>query len=176
MAALPMITAIAGLAGGAMTALGQIRSGQAQNQAAKMEARQLEARAKESEAAGQRSALEQRRQSEILQSRALAAAGASGGSAVDPDVLRIISGIAGAGETNFQSELYQARSQANLQTAQAAARRFEGKQAKTAGFVGAAGTALSSIADTAMYFGQPKSAATTQTETVSEATRDQGFR
>lgn len=145
------------LAGTAMSAFGAVREGQAANESAKFEARQLEQQSKAQEAAGQRSALEQRRQSELMQSRALAVAGASGGGVTDPGVLRIISGIAGEGENAFQSELYNARTQAETSRSQAVARRFEGKQAKQAGVMKAASTALSGIAEAGTgYFGMSK--------------------
>lgn len=150
----------AGLAGTAMSTFGAIRQGQAANAAAKFEAQQLEQRAKEQEAAGQAAALEERRRSQILQSRALAVAGASGGGALDPGVLNIISGLEGEGEQAFQSELFNARSRAGTLEAQAAGRRFEGKQAKSASLVNAVSTALSGVSDAAMaganFFGGPR--------------------
>lgn len=149
-----------GLAGTAMSTFGAIREGQAANAAAKFEAQQLEQRAKEQEAAGQLSALEERRKSNILQSRALAVAGASGGGALDPNVLNIVSGLAGEGEQAFQSELFNARSRAGTLEAQAAGRRFEGKQAKTAGLIKGVSTAFSGLSSAAMggasFFGGTK--------------------
>lgn len=152
------ILAATALAGTAMSTFGAIRQGQAENIAAKFEARQMEARAKEQEAAGQQAALEQRRKTQVLQSRALAVAGASGAGALDPNVLRILAGLESEGEQSFQSELFNARSQAELLRGQAAGTRFSGKQSQTAGYIRGAGTALSGLADAGMmYYGSSRS-------------------
>lgn len=156
MEALVIGATVASLASGALTAVGAIRQGQAADAAARFEARQLDARAKEAEAAGQQAALERRRQAEVLKSRAIAVAGASGTGVLDPDVINIVSGISAVGEQNFQAELAQARGQAELQRSQAEGRRFEGREARQAGIMRGAATALGTLADTGMFFGQPK--------------------
>lgn len=150
------VMAAVSLAGTAMSAVGSIRQGQQQKLNADYEALQMEKNAKQVEAAGQQAALEKRRQYDILQSRALAIAGASGAGALDPDVLNIIGGLNVEGERAMGTELYNARSNANAMTSQAAATRYQGQQAQTAGYVRGAATALSGIADAAgmTYFGQ----------------------
>ena len=144
------------LAGTAIGTVGAIRQGQQQKLNADYEALQLEKNAKQTEAAGQQAALEKRRQFSIMQSRALAIAGASGAGALDPDVLNIIGGLNMEGERAYGTELYNARSNAGMMTSQAAAARYQGQQAQTAGYVRGAATALSGIADAAgmTYFGQ----------------------
>lgn len=144
------------LAGTAMGAMGSIRQGQQQKLNADYEALQLTKNAKQTEAAGQQAALEKRRQYDILQSRALAIAGASGAGALDPDVLNIIGGLNAEGERAFGTELYNARSNAGAMESQAAATRYQGQQSETAGYTRGAATALSGMADVAgmTYFGQ----------------------
>lgn len=147
MAILPALMAGLSLAGTAVSTVGAIRQGQAQQQAAEFEARQMDVSAKAVEAAGQHAALERRRQSELLQSRAQAVAGASGFGAVDPDVLKIIGGITEEGERSFQTELYNAQQQAMGIRNQAVATRFEGQEARRGGQIRAVSTALSGAAD-----------------------------
>lgn len=76
------------------TALGAVASANAQKaqataaqQQADMEAKWTERRAQETTAAAQREAMNQRRQASMLQSRLIAAAGASGSRADDPTVM-----------------------------------------------------------------------------------------
>ena len=111
MAAAAILPAL-GLAGTALTAFGAIRQGQAEKAAADHQARQLDLIAKEQEAAGQQSVIEKRRQAEILQSRALAAAGASGAGTLDSNVLNIISGLAAESERDVQLQKHETASQA----------------------------------------------------------------
>lgn len=153
---LPIAMAVTSLAGTAMGAVGTIRQGQQQKLNADYEALQMEKNAKQVEASGQQAALEKRRQYDILQSRALAIAGASGAGALDPDVLNIIGGLNAEGERAFGAELYNARSNVNAMDSQAAATRYQGQQSQTAGYVRGAATALSGVADAAgmTYFGQ----------------------
>lgn len=152
-----MLLPVLMLAGTGMSVFGQLQQGKAQEKAAKYEAQQMDANAKQVEASGQHAAIEQRRQSELLQSRAQAVAGATGFGMVDPDVLKIIGGITEEGERAFQSELFNSRSQANQMKAQAGATRYEGAQVRRATRIGAAATALSGVADAASgykFFGQ----------------------
>lgn len=175
MAAASPYLAVAGLAGAGLSAYGSIQQGKAAEKAAQFEAAQMESRAKEQEAAGQHAALERRRQTELLASRALAVAGASGAGTVDPDVIKIISGLQVEGERGFQTELYNARSGAEQLRSQAGATRYEGAQAKRAGTIRGVSTLLSGAADAAMYFGQPRSRATTQADILRTEQRYGGF-
>lgn len=154
-AALPFAMAGMSAGGTALSVMGSLKQAKEQNKLAKFQAAQLEQQANETEAAGQYAALEQRRQAEILQSRALAIAGASGGGTLDPTVLKVISGLAVEGERAVQSEIYNSKSQAQAQRLQATATRYEGYQAKQAGKIRAFSTALSGLADAGSmaYFG-----------------------
>lgn len=156
MAILPAVMAGVSLAGTALGAMGAIRQGQQQKLSAEYEALQMRKNAKQAEAAGHHAALEKRRQYDILQSRALAVAGASGAGALDPTVLNMIAGLNAEGERAFGTELYNARSDSNAMTAQANATEYQGQQSERAGYIRGAATALSGIADAAgmTYFGQ----------------------
>jgi len=145
------------LAGTAVSAMGAIQQGRQAKATAKFEAQQMEQQAKQRRAVGHQEVAARRREQALLESRALAAAGASGAGTLDPNVLRAISGIAAEGERAVQSELFSAETGAVTQEAQAAARRIEGEQAKTASTIRAVGTVLSGAADAGMFFGRPRS-------------------
>lgn len=142
-----------GLAATALSTIGTIRQGQAQKAQADFKARQLEFQASQEEAASQHDVVEKRRQSQILQSRALAAAGASGGGALDSNVLKSITGIAEEGERDVQREVFNSRSQAGLARQAAAGSRFEGKVAKRASRLQAGVTAFSGLTSMATKAG-----------------------
>lgn len=69
------------------------RTAQFQSQLANTQAAAMEQQAGQERAASQRAAIAQRRQGNLVSSRARAVAGASGGGALDPTVLDIMSGI-----------------------------------------------------------------------------------
>jgi hypothetical protein len=151
-----MIAPIMGLAGAGVSALSSIQGGRQAKAAAKYEARQMEFNAGQQVAAGQQESIKAQREADILSSRALAIAGASGAGTVDPNVLRIVSGIKGEGEYNAQMASYNARSSSEGMKAQAGARRLEGKNALKAGWINAGATVLSGAASAGdMYFGRP---------------------
>jgi len=130
-------------AGTALQAVGQIQAGKAANAAAQAEAAQMTQRAGQERATAQRNAAEERRRERIVQSNLQARAAASGGSATDPTVLDLSGDIAEEGLYRSNLALYEGEERArNLETG-ASFRRFEGKQAKKAGYYGAASTALS---------------------------------
>lgn len=143
------------LGGTALSAIGTMQQGKAQKRMAEFEAKQMEANAKKVEAAGAQDAIEKRRQTELMLSRAQAAAGATGFSAVSPDVLSILGGISQEGDRAFQTELFNSRDQANQMRAQAGATRYSGAIAKKASTVSALATGISGAADAGgLYFGQ----------------------
>lgn len=157
MAALPMLLTGASMAGSVLGGIGSIQQGRAANAMAKFEARQLEQQAGQVRAAGQRDAEERVREARLAQSRALAVAGASGGSVSDPNVLRVLSGIAAEGQRGFQTEMYNAGTQAENLRAQAVATRASGKAARNAGYIGAASNVLQGAGQAAnVYFGAQK--------------------
>lgn len=148
-----------GIAATALQTLGTIRQGQAEKAQADFRARQLDFQASQELAAEQHDVVEKRRQNQILQSRALAAAGASGGGALDSNVLKAITGIAEEGERDVQTGLFNASSEADKARQAASVSRFEGKLAKRSSRLAAGVTAFSGLSKAAMQgrnaFGQP---------------------
>lgn len=150
------------MAGGLLSAGGNLQVGRAQAQEANFEASQLDQNAGQTEAAGQRASAEAIRDSEMAQSHALAVAGASGAGAMDPGVLRIISGLAGEGARAAQTEEYNARSNAEKMRTQAKATRYQGSQTVKASKIQAAATILGGVGQgvgnwygAGRYFNQP---------------------
>lgn len=94
------------IGGAGISALSSIQAGRQQKAAAKYEARVLDFNAKQQEAAGQQEAIKAHREADLMASRALAIAGASGAGTVDPNVLNIVSGIQREGEYNAQQARY----------------------------------------------------------------------
>ena len=138
------------IGGSLLSAFGSLTEGRQMYAASQYQAKQMESNAGQAEAAGQRDAINQLRQSELMQSRALAVAGASGAGATDPTVLRLISGIAGEGALAAQTAMFNANEQARGMRNQASATRFEGKQAKSASKIKAISTVLSGAGSAAM--------------------------
>jgi hypothetical protein len=73
------------------------------------------------------------KQYRLAQSRALALAAASGGSAVDPTVVKIMADLASAGSTATRVQVFNAEEQARGMRNQAAATEYGGELAKQAG-------------------------------------------
>lgn len=109
------------------------RRAEGERQAAYYTAAQMEQRASQAEAASQLDAREEIRKAKLMQSRALALAAASGGGVVNPNVLRVLSGIAAEGELAKMTQLYKGTERARLLRMQATATRFEGDQRAEAG-------------------------------------------
>jgi len=124
------------LEGGQQVSQSQVNtlSQQATNErlAAEFEAQQLEYQAGQTLASSQKAAIEQRKASALLASRALAAAGASGAGASDPTVIDIISNIDGEGAYRAALALYEGEEQARSMTVAATARRLGGSSAAAA--------------------------------------------
>lgn len=123
--------------------------GQRRRVAAEFEAAQIEQASGQVIASAQRDAIEQERQSEMLQSRALALAAASGGGASDPTVQNLIAKTAANGAYRKSVALYQGEEKARQLRLAAVAKRTEGAIAEAGGEtegttrdIGAFGTAL----------------------------------
>lgn len=125
-----------------LSAGGQVAGGIAANNAAKYTAQQQEIAGSQGLAASQRTAFSETRRASLVGSRARAVAAASGAGATDPTVVNIEGDIAGQGEYNALSALYEGQEAKRTGDANAALTRFEGKQAKTAAFIGAGSTLL----------------------------------
>lgn len=108
-------------------------AGRAQREAAEYTAGQLEASKGQQRAAAQRASIEEIRKSMALQSRALAVAAASGGGALDPTVLALISGISAEGQLAAETQIYNGNERARQLQDQANAVRYEGAIRDAAG-------------------------------------------
>lgn len=106
------------------------RQGIAQQFAAEFSAKQMDENAQVALAAAQQSANEERRMSAVLQSRALAVAGASGAGVSDPTILRIVGSIAEEGELAARTRLYEGTEAARSLRIQAEVARYEGRMAR----------------------------------------------
>jgi len=136
------LSTILSAAGTAVGAVGAIQGGKAQQASANYQAAQLEAAGKTERAIAQREAEEDRRQARLMQSRARAVGAASGGG-ID---LELAGDIAEEGEYRALTSIWEGEEAAKGRNAQAAAARFEGKQAKKAGYLRGASKAFSGAA------------------------------
>lgn len=102
-------------------------AGQRAQDASNFEAAQLRQQAGQSVAASQRDAMEQRRRAQLIASRAVAVAAASGGSVSDPTVANLIADIEGEGALRAGLALYQGEERARTLRTGADAKVYEGE-------------------------------------------------
>lgn len=114
-------------------------AGRRANVAAQFEAEQLEQQAGQVFAASQRNAMEEKRRADLLASRALALAAASGGGVSDPTVVNVIAGLKSEGSYRAAVALYRGQDEARKLRTGASARRFEGAVAEEGGILEGAG-------------------------------------
>tara|TARA_R110000868_G_scaffold411755_1_gene708895 strand:- start:13809 stop:14408 length:600 start_codon:yes stop_codon:yes gene_type:complete len=126
MSALGMFT---GAAGSAKAATAARVAGEKQRVASQFEAAQLEQQAGQAVAVGIQAANEQRRQAMLVQSRALAISAASGGSASDSTIIKLLSRTAGEGAYRAGVALYQGEEKARQLRLSAASKLYEGDAA-----------------------------------------------
>lgn len=121
-------------------------SAKAQKADAKFQEQQLQVAGNNAMATGERAATEERKQAGLAQSRAVALAAAGGGGASDPTVMNILGNLAGAGEYNALSQLYNAQSEAtgdqNQSNALKAGVSATASATQTAGMLQGIGTAF----------------------------------
>jgi hypothetical protein len=129
--------------GGLLGAKGARDAGEAERVAAYKQAEQLRYNAGQVESAGQRDAMDEQRKADILQSRMLAVAGASGASALDPTVVNLAAGVEYEGKLASQTRRYNANVEAKGMRLQADATQAGGNAAAQAGKYRAMGTLLS---------------------------------
>ena len=149
MAAFAPIVPFLLIASTAMTVVGQIQSGQAADEVAKMQAQNAQVvadrnaliardqanysaarqreQAGQEEAASQRAAQIKREQTKVNISNARAEAGASGAGVYDPTMLDITGDIAGKGELDALTSLYEGKSAASILRSQAGLTEYEGR-------------------------------------------------
>lgn len=108
--------------------------GQRRRAAAEFEAENARVAAGQAIAASQRDMLEERRKGELVTSRALALAAASGASATDPTVIRLLSRTSGEAAYRASIALYRGQDQARTLRMRAAGAAYEGMVAEQAGY------------------------------------------
>lgn len=113
--------------GGFMGAMSHVMYGLQANRAAEFEAAQMREAGGQAVAASQRSAFEVQRQTDLVTSRALAVAAASGGGASDPTVVSIIARDAAQGAYQKAVALYQGQDRARYLDLEAAGREYSGR-------------------------------------------------
>lgn len=128
-AAIPFIPAAIAAIGTVLSSRSQKKQGEQAQDAANFEADQLEESSGQQIASAQRTAIEDRHQGALAQSRALAVAAASGGGASDPTVVNIISKLAGEGAYRGMVDLYSGEEKARQMRVQADITRKGGGQA-----------------------------------------------
>lgn len=137
----PFIGPIISVVGMISSANAQKKQGEQQQQLANYQAQQLEAQMGQERASAQRAAIEERRRSQLAQSRALALA-AKGGGASDPSVVDVISDLEGEGAYRSMVRLYQGDENARVLQERANATRYGGNIAASAGRTNATATLL----------------------------------
>jgi hypothetical protein len=141
------IGTVASVAGTGISALSGMSQAQYQQLVAKREAEALKQKANENAAAAQRVQITRERQTALALSRGQALAAASGGGATDPTVLNIQSDIAGQGEYNALTALYEGQSRARSDQYQADIDLFRAKRIQAGAPLAATGTILGGVAN-----------------------------
>jgi hypothetical protein len=131
---------------------GAIQQGQQSQHASEFQADQLRQNGGQAQASSQRTAAEIDRQTQMVVSRSLAVAAASGGGASDPTVVNLIAQNAAEGAYRKAVALYNGDEANRGDQAQASAREYEGKSAKVSGYVAGASNLLSAGAKSASLF------------------------
>jgi len=125
--------------GTVLSAAGAAQQGRAAQAAANYQAAQLDAAAKTERASAQREAMDERRQKELMISRARAVGAASGGG----QDMQLLGDIEEDGELRALTAMWQGEEAAKGREQQADSSRFDGAQARKAGRIKAATTLLS---------------------------------
>lgn len=115
-----------------MGRVAQVR-GEQQRVMAEFEAWEAERRAGSSIAISQRQAAEERRQANLVASRALAVAASSGGGVNDPTMIRVIANARGEGAVRAATALYEGQARARQLRTEAAMGRLSGAEAALEG-------------------------------------------
>lgn len=138
--------AAAVVVGAVVGAVGQHQQGQAADLAAKSEAMQRERNAKQTAAAGRRRAAEIRRQGRVRHGDARAAMAAMGGVADDVGALDQLDNLDAVSQYNALASIYESDVNADQQNYEANMARFEGRTARKAASMQAAGTVMQGVA------------------------------
>ena len=130
------------LAATAFSVAGKVQQGRAAKKAGDAEAAQLEENARLARQEGKTRAEEEQRQTARLMSDISAAQGGSGFAASDAQAARQVARAAGAGKYNELSILYQSETEARGLERGARTAKKQGRYARNAAYMSAAGTAI----------------------------------
>lgn len=136
------ISAILGVVGTVVSAVGTIAAGNAQRAAAEYQAKLYERKANEELAAAQRDADEYQRQKRFVQSKFQANAAASGFDATDTTTLNLLGSLEQRGSYQAAVAQYGGAARQAAYRGQATATRMSGRAAQTGSYFDAAGTIL----------------------------------
>ena len=159
---------VASVAGAGISAIGSIQQGKAASRAANYQADQMDAAAKQIEAKAQRDALEQKRQMNLVRSRAMTI-GASDGSLASPTVANILGGLDMEADTAYNNTIIQGQEQAQGLRTNGGVQRIEGQNAKRAAKIQAMSQAISGIAGTSSLASKYGAGITTKPDIIGSA-------
>lgn len=118
------------LAGGAMGAFGALEEGDAAYKASEFQSLQAGMNINTALASGERGAIEEKRQADLVKSRIISVAAASGASASDPGVINLVARQEGYGALKAGMALYRGQEEARQQQMRADAAEYEGRMAR----------------------------------------------
>lgn len=157
------------VAGGTILQAGnQIQQGREMDAQSSAMRRALIAKGKEEEAAAQREALASKKKTDLVLSRGKAVAAASGAGAKDPTVMDVLDDVAAQGELDMLNKLYEGKMAMSDRRQQGYMARIQGKNARRAGYINAAGTIMSGASTLYSNYGGP--GATSTVEVVDKST------
>jgi hypothetical protein len=135
------------LVGSLVSGIGTIAAGAAEKKNSDYQATQLDMQAKEQRASSEREAAQSRTEATLAGSRAQALAASSGGGAGDdaPTIVKLMSGIAGQGQLNSDTQLYTGFSKAAGLNDEASAKRRSGKASFLGSVIGGFGQAAKGV-------------------------------
>lgn len=133
---------ILALAGTAISGLAQLSAGQQASSAGSYNSTITKQAANNAAAAGEANAVQEDMKTNLLLSRNRAAAAAGGGSASDPSVVNNAEQIAGQGEYNTLTDLYNGTSKEQSLNEQANLEQYEGQSAATTDYIKAGASVL----------------------------------
>ena len=136
--------AIISVIGIILNTAGQLSAADAERQRGIESQRIAEERAKTAIVSGQQTMFKERNKTDLVASRALALAAASGGSATDPTTLGVIEDIRGEGAYREQVAMYVAEEDARILRMGGVEARREGESRASARTIGAFGSLVSS--------------------------------
>lgn len=138
MAVAPMLIMMA--ASAAVSIIGQQQAAKAEQAGLDYQAKQMEVKAGQDRATAQRQGMEEQRQARLANSRVQALAGGGG---ADESVMNLTANIAGEGEYNALTSLYEGEQSALGREMQGAGLRMEGKAKRRAANWKSASTVMS---------------------------------